>query len=327
MGQMRQVRRPDATSNMKKIKHINKVKRPLVSPCPCAVGHICCNYIVISHILGCPYDCSYCFLHTFYGKDEIVVYDNDEELLRQVWEYMQSAEQPLRIGTGQYSDSLALDQTTGMSKKLIELFSRQEKHLLELKTKSANIDHLLDLDHKGKTVFAWSVNPEKIAKSDELGAVCLKDRISAAKKCTEAGYPVAFHFDPIIYYKGWEQDYKEVLELIFSKVNAEKIAWISLGALRYRPGLKEIILKHFPGSRIDFQGAEEGEDGKVRYLKPLRIEIFKKMYELIRSYSEAIYIYLCMEPEEIWQKVGVINLAKNPYMKYFKFFDKISKKE
>jgi spore photoproduct lyase len=306
----------------KKIKYINKVKRPLVGPCPCAIGHVSCNYIVISHILGCPYDCSYCFLHTFYGRDEVVIYDNDEELLNQVWQYMQSAEQPLRIGTGQYSDSLALDQETGMSRKLIELFSRQEKHLLELKTKSANVDHLLGLDHKGKTIFAWSVNPEKIAESDELGAVGLKDRIFAAKKCTEAGFTVAFHFDPIIFYEGWKQDYREVLDLIFTEIDTKDIAWISLGALRYRPGLKEIVEKRFANSRIKFAESELGEDGKERYFKPMRIDILKTMHEFIRFYSKSVCVYLCMETEEIWQKAEIKNVPENRYTKYFKFFEK-----
>lgn len=167
-------------SGEKTIKYINKVKRPLVRPCPCATSHISCGYINISHILGCPYDCSYCFLRTFYGRDEIVVYDNGADLLAQVASFMASRKKPGRIGTGQYSDSLALDKQTGLSKKLIELFADQTTHLLELKTKSAEVDHLLGLDHQEKTIVAWSVNPEQIAQREEVGAVSLAARLNAA---------------------------------------------------------------------------------------------------------------------------------------------------
>ncbi|MEE8637776.1 MAG: DNA photolyase [Candidatus Margulisiibacteriota bacterium] len=306
----------------KTIKRIKKVKRPVIRPCPCAVHHLSCDYVVISHILGCPYDCSYCFLHTFYGKDEIVVYDNEADIIAQLSDYMRTAEKPLRIGTGEFSDSLALDKETGLSRRLIEFFAGQDRHLLELKTKSAEVDHLLDLDHKGKTVFAWSVNPEKIVKSDESGSVSLPERLAAAKRCVEVGYPVAFHYDPIIFYSGWDRDYKEVVDLIFSEIDPEHIAWISLGALRFHPDLKNIIEERFPHSRITFGELEVGEDGKMRYFKPIRIEIFKKMQEFIRSYSKEVYVYLCMENSDMWKAAGIENSKSNRFQRCFRFFAK-----
>lgn len=278
-----------------KLKKIKKTKRPVVRPCPCVVNHTSCGYIVISHILGCPYNCSYCFLKTFYGKDEIVIYDNNDDIIRQVSDYMKQAERPLRISTGQYSDSLALDKQTGLSKLLIELFAGQEDHILELKTKSAEVDHLLDLDHKGKTVFGWSVNPEEICKREELGAESCELRIEAAKKCVASGYPVAFHFDPIFYYPGWEEDYNNVIGQIFEAIEPKNIAWISLGALRYK---------------------------QERYSESVRVKIFSKMQELIRLHSKDVYIYLCMESDAVWQKSGISNLAGNCYQKNFKFFPK-----
>jgi spore photoproduct lyase len=233
---------------------------------------------------------------------------------------MKSADRPLRIGTGQFSDSLALDKKTGFSRRLIELFADQDKHLLELKTKSSEVDHLLDVKHNGKTVFAWSVNPQKIVKSDEAGSVSLSERIKAAKKCVDAGYPVAFHFDPIIRCDGWEKDYKGVVDLIFSKIDPENIAWISLGALRYHPDHKNIFEDRFSQSKITFDKLEMGEDGKMRYSKPLRIDIFRKMQEFIRSHSKNIIIYLCMESQDIWDQSGIIVREQNPYHRYFKFF-------
>jgi len=303
-----------------KIKRIKKVKRPVVRPCPCATGHISCNYAVISHILGCPYDCSYCFLHTFYARDEIVVYDNEEDILARALAYMRSAGTPLRIGTGQYSDSLALPQAVSLAGKLIALFAGQDRHLLELKTKSDKVDHLLGLDHKGRTVFAWSVNPEKIVKSDEAGSVSLAERISAAKKCVKAGYPVAFHFDPIILYPEWEKDYQGVVDLIFSRIGPEKIAWISLGALRFAPELKRIIQERFSRSSITFDKMMVGEDGKMRYPVQMRAEMFGKMQALIRSGWPHVYVYLCMESAEVWERSGIKNDQNSPYLGYFKYF-------
>ena len=106
----------------KEIKYIDKVKRPVVRPCPCAIGHQSCNYIVISHILNCPYNCSYCFLHTFYGKDDIVVLKEEEKIVNDVKKYMTKANESLHFGTGQFSDSLALPDALSLGKKQIKLF-------------------------------------------------------------------------------------------------------------------------------------------------------------------------------------------------------------
>ena len=279
----------------KVVKHIDQVKRPVVRPCPCAVDHISCGYVVISHIIGCPYDCSYCFLHAFYGKDEIVVYNNEADILAQVSDYLARADRPLRLGTGQYSDSLALPEAISLAKRLVVYFAGQSEHLFEIKTKSAAVDELLTLDHKGKTVVAWSVNPEGVVRSEEFGAVSLRERIQAAKKCAQAGYPVGFHFDPIIHYSGWEEDYTNVIDLIFSEIDPKNIAWISLGALRYK---------------------------KERYPEQVRVEIFKKMHQYIRAHSRDVFIYLCMESEDVWQESMIKNQSENSCQRYFQFYKK-----
>lgn len=291
--------------------------------CPGTLGHICCNYLVINSISGCPFDCTYCYLHTYLNRPGITVFTNLDDLIRELKEFFQkNGNLYFRVGTGEFSDSLALDKETGQSKPLIELFAAQENHLLELKTKSAEVDHLLDLDHKGKTVFAWSVNPQKIVHSEELGAVSLSKRIEAAKKCVDAGYKVGFHFDPIIHYSDWDRDYREVIDSIFSEIDPKEIAWISLGALRYQPELKDIMEKRFPHSRITLGQLDAGEDKKMRYFKPIRIEIFQKMHGFIRFHSKDVYVYLCMESTEVWLKSGIRNQKSNAFAKYFSFFKK-----
>ena len=45
-----------------------------------------------------------------------------------------------------------------------------------------------------------------------------------------------------------------------------------------------------------------GKDGKLRYFEPLRIEMFHRMYEWIREYSSDVFVYLCMESDEVWRK-------------------------
>ena len=46
-----------------------------------------------------------------------------------------------------------------------------------------------------------------------------------------------------------------------------------------------------------------GADGKMRYFKPLRTEMYVKMFAWIRRYTADTGLYLCMESQEIWHKV------------------------
>jgi spore photoproduct lyase len=50
-----------------------------------------------------------------------------------------------------------------------------------------------------------------------------------------------------------------------------------------------------------------GLDGKMRYFKPLRIELYRKMISWIREHDSEVVIYFCMEDDEVWQKsMGII---------------------
>lgn len=304
---------------MKLIKYLEQVKGPLIKPCPGAKNHYCCNLVVVSQVLNCPYNCSYCFLHAFFGKDEIVIVRDEEAIVAQVKDYLAKAGEPLRVCTGEYSDSLAIPEAVSLGKKLVSLFAGQTDHLLELKTKSANIEKLLSLEHNGRAVVSWSVNPEKIVAREELGTPSLAERLEAARQVVAAGYPVAFHFDPIIHYEGWENDYREVVGQIFGAVKEKDIAWISLGTLRYQQKMKGIVERKFPHSKITSGEQEIGEDNKYRYLQPVREEMFRKMAGYIRRQSALVYLYLCMESPEVWQNVQLGNRPDNPYAKFFRF--------
>jgi spore photoproduct lyase len=40
----------------------------------------------------------------------------------------------------------------------------------------------------------------------------------------------------------------------------------------------------------------------MRYFKPLRIELYRKMISWIREYAPEVLIYFCMEDDEVWKK-------------------------
>ena len=109
-----------------------------------------------------------------------------------------------------------------------------------------------------------------------MGTASLTARLKAAERAVAAGFRVAFHFDPLIYFPGWEEAYRRAVARLGEAVPSGAIAWISLGALRFLPPLRRIILDRFPQSRLAAQEMVTAPDGKLRYFKSLRIDIYSK---------------------------------------------------
>ncbi len=191
---------------------------------------------------------------------------------------------------------------TGLSGLLVPKFSGQSRAVLELKTKTTAIEGLKNLPHNRKTILAWSLNTEKVIHSEERRTTSLSARLRAAAKCESWGYPVAFHFDPMVIYDGCEEDYKQVIRQMFSYVSADNIVWISLGTFRFMPSLKPIIQQRFPDSKIVYGEFISGIDGKMRYFKPLRIALYHKVASWIKEIAPDVLVYFCMEDDEVWEK-------------------------
>ena len=113
---------------------------------------------------------------------------------------------------------------------------------------------------------------------------------------------MAFHFDPLIYFPGWEEAYQRIVERLGNAVPSQAIAWISLGGLRLLPPLRQLMLQRFPRSRIAAQEMVLAPDGKLRYFKSLRVEMYARMREWLTQATPEALVYLCMESPRVWQE-------------------------
>jgi len=274
----------------------------------CATIHdeyVCCNVKVLKSVSNCPFDCSYCFLQNYLTNPDLEVVEETDRLINEIRQKVTA--QPwrfFRIGTWELGDSLALENQTGQAKTLIETFSTIENAVLELKTKSDVVDPILDCQHNQKTVVSWSLNTDYIVNTEEHKTASLNNRLIAMKKVVDSGYLVGLHFDPMIYYADWEADYMDLLNECYKVVPSNQIAWISIGSLRFNPEQKRLIENNFRGSKLTCQEMVKGSDNKVRYVKPLRIEMYTKMFNKMREFWGADpLIYLCMERWDMWDKI------------------------
>jgi spore photoproduct lyase len=309
----------DAIGAGKKYLLITRQKGEFVKPCPCTPGYLGCNYFIINIDLNCPLDCSYCILQHYLTNPLITAHVNLEDLWRQLDIFLHSQRQrKIRIGTGELGDSLALDHLTENSMDLVSYFREKTNVVFELKTKTVNIKNILKIEPAPNVVVAWSLNSLRIAKEEEKGAPPIEERIDAARRVLERGFHVAFHFDPIIRHPDWEEGYKEVIKKLLATIDSVRIAWISLGSLRFPASLKAIIEERFPRTKIIYDEFIKGKDGKLRYFKPLRLELYKKIIGFIKEWGgEKIPLYFCMESEDIWrQALGWVPKGKEDLEAY-----------
>jgi spore photoproduct lyase len=289
----------------KKRLYVTRHKGAFLKKCPGSDGQVCCNYFVINFASNCTMDCSYCYLQEYLsGNPALKVFSNTGDLLAEADEVLSKLRRFFfRIGTGEITDSLALDPYIGFSREIVPFFAEQPNTLLELKTKSDCIDELLSLDPKGRVVVAWSMNPERVIDLHEHGTASLQERLRAARRCQEAGYRLGFHFDPMVDYPGWDKEYQGMLEQLFGAVDWRRIAWLSMGVVRMTPALKRIMRERFPRSSLVAGEQVLCPDGKLRYFHPLRVAMYRKMFAWIRRTTPTVKVYLCMESKEVWEQV------------------------
>ncbi len=175
--------RTDPVEAGKRIWFLTSSSGKLVKECPATPRQLCCRYRVINIISNCPIDCSYCILQGYINNPFITINVNLDDIKSQVKELLQTDPQHIfRFGTGELSDSLALEEYTEFSFHLASFFVSQNNSFFEIKTKAHHIEKLLSLDPQGKIGISWSVNPEDIIQQEEKGASTLALRLKAAAR-------------------------------------------------------------------------------------------------------------------------------------------------
>jgi len=273
-----------------------------IKPCPGTPRYVCCGYHIINFAQGCTLGCTYCILDYYLDLPTPVVFGNQNQLIIELSETLQKRKDGLfRFGTGEFTDSLIFEDVFPIYDKLIPIIANSSNAILEIKTKTVQVEPLLHVQHKDRVIVSWSLNSTAIAKQEEKGAPGIDERIDAARRVEEHGYKLAFHFDPIIHYKGWEEGYRETIDKLFRKVDPKSIVYVSMGTLRFMPQMRDAMEEHGAGYlEGDFI---RGYDGKMRYFRPLRTKMYRSVLSSLREHVPEKKVYLCMENSDVWKDV------------------------
>jgi spore photoproduct lyase len=297
---------PDPFGAGKRRLVIARRKTPFLMPCPAGSSKFaCCGYLVLTLASNCPMDCSYCFLQEYLADNPAFqVYANYADSFGELDRLCDNARgRSFRVGTGELADSLAFDSLTGISRDLIDFFAARENLTLELKTKTDEIENLLDVDPRGRVLVSWTLSPYAVYRSSEHLTASPSARIAAARAVLDAGYRVAFHFDPLIAYPDAERDYLLLIDELLDVIPPKHISFISMGGLRMTPRLRSAARSRFPNDPMLCGEDVLASDVRFRTFTPLRLSLYRALAERFKKVGAEIPAYLCMEPASVHEHV------------------------
>ncbi len=201
-------------------------------------------------VTGCTGMCTYCYLNTQLGKKPYVrVYVNVDEILNKAMEYTKEREPEITFFEGAAtSDPIPVEPYTGSLKKTIELFSNHAYARFRFVTKFTDVDGILDAKHNGHTTVRFSINAAEVIRKYEHKTPRLDERVEAARKIADSGYPLGFIIAPVILQAGWKEQYADVLEELKNKLKEHKNDKIHFEVIshRFTKRAKENINSIFP---------------------------------------------------------------------------------
>ncbi|MBT3376115.1 MAG: hypothetical protein HN742_07170 [Lentisphaerae bacterium] len=255
---------------------------------------------------GCLHRCSYCQRGSVY-----VINLNLEEFVQHVEELIteNSWQKTFRYDVEQ--DVLAIEPEYGACEMLVDAFARRPDQYLILFSKSANVDFLLDLDHKGHTIILWTLTTHTVSRQHEQRTGTMEQRLEAARKCVDAGYPVRFKCKPIIPTRNWRAEITDMLEALYATVTPENLSmetvfFDSVAEMDKTLGLENLDPEFVAAA----QTAEEaGEWDKVLHgPRPFTFAVKEAIYRHFISESKRLSpetpVTLCAETQRMWRALA-----------------------
>lgn len=265
-------------------------------------GVLCHTAIELQSAIGCPYDCTYCPYTSF-----VAVRLDIERFVDRAAALARSRPSQTLFKLNNRSDTLGLEPELGLAAMLIERFADLDRQYLMLYSKGNEIDHLLDLDHRRKTVACFTLTPDPVARLLEHGAPPPAARLEAIRRLTAAGYPIRIRLSPIVPLHGWRAMYGELIARLAMVARPEMVTLWTLSMINV-----ENLGRILPLEAVD-QGvlhASRRAADRLRGRKgapfppEVRVSIYADVSRIVGAELPGTAVSLCLEEDDVWQALG-----------------------
>ena len=190
------------------------------------------NFYYSTQILGCIYNCEYCYIGGMYPCGYPVIFVNEDDFINEAKKLKDSF-----LAISYESDLLAFEGLYNFHHKWIEVAKNNPSILIESRTKSANVYKLPPKPPKN-FILTFSLSPEEITKFEKK-APSLDQRIKALKYAKNLGYNTEIAIDPIIKTDNFKEIYKKFIKKLSNEIDLKNTN-IEIGAFRMN---KEFLKK------------------------------------------------------------------------------------
>jgi len=271
------------------------------------------DYIAPGLATGCSLACSYCYVarnRVFGNPIEKYINGND------AWEAVKNFHSTLgpkeanqcdpnfwTYDIGESTDCLIPENIDNTSWYISKFLTTDAKP--SFATKVAGARSLPVVGNRAMARVRVSVAPQKIISQVEKGTSSLKARIQGIQQLYDRGYEVHLNFSPIIVYKGWTTDYKELMEYIDANITQEVKNQLKCEVifLTHSPTLHESNKRWIPQAEDlmwtpewqEFKTTQRGDSNVLRYraynFKDKLVQAFRTAIQEKMPYCTIRYIF------------------------------------
>ena len=207
------------------------------------------------------------------------------------------------------ADPPGLEPELGCLGELIEFFGTLDQRYLVVHTKTWNTDWLGDLDHRGNSIFVWSLSGTTQSRLIEPETGTTEERIEAARVAEEAGYQIRYKFKPIIPVKNWRQEAAEAVEMLFARTHPDVISlccfmWMDIDEMKKRLApVIDLLDQDFLHLAEEHRGRSDNPRTQP-FPDGVRAMIYTHYLEEIRKHDPSIPVSLSTESWQMWKELG-----------------------
>jgi spore photoproduct lyase len=255
------------------------------------------NYY-FSHMLNCLFDCRYCFLQGLYRSANYVMFVNYEDFRSAILKKINQANgKDTYFFSGYDCDSLAFDSVTNFVNEFIPFFEQHPTGFLELRTKSVQMNALLNHQAIPNCIVAFSMTPAEISQTYEAKVPSLEKRLEVMGTLQEAGWPIGLRIDPVMYHPDFKSQYKRLFAQVFGAMDATRLHSVSLGPFRLPKPVFENMYRLYPDEKL-FSSPLKNRTGMMSYGEAIEKQVMDFCLGELTRVVPRKKIFSCL-PEEI----------------------------
>lgn len=265
------------------------------------------DFISPSFGFGCLLECTYCYMKRHRPKG-LQYATNTNQILDEINSHalFTSVEKPNQTHRHYITYDISCNEDFALHSKyydwqnIFDFFKDHNKAMATLATKIIP-NNFLEYNPNEKVRIRFSMMPQSLSSVLEPNTAKIIDRIKAVNTFRNAGYDVHLNFSPVVYYKNWIKEYRELFktidDIVEDKENVlSEVIFLTHNVKKHQYNLDNNVGDESLLWQPEIQEAKESQYGghNIRYkygIKREMIELFKINHKKIIPWNTIRYIF------------------------------------